>query len=271
MRHIIRVQAEEVVKANLKQERETNGALVTKQLDDLKKKIHDMELEVDTLKSENTRRQREIERLEYTNCKKQSVIDQLKIKLDNVEQEKHEQSVQIVGLPESKNEGDDTKQLTKVLKEKAGLKIKASDVVEMRRLGKRNELKIRNVIVRFKDKEIREKIYKERKKLIIPGNPTKSIYLNDSLTQHRQQLLYSARKLVKGKKLYAAWSQAGNILVRLKEDSSIIQVNDNNDLMTIKRDEFEPDKDDDSRRLPEETVSDVTHLSDYSYYCDSDM
>ncbi len=70
MRHIIRIQAEEVVKANLKQEKESNGAFVTKQLDDLKKKIHDIQLEVDTLKSENARQQREIERLEYTNCKK---------------------------------------------------------------------------------------------------------------------------------------------------------------------------------------------------------
>ncbi len=179
--------------------------------------------------------------------------------------------MQIVGLPESKDEGDDTKQLTKLLKEKTGLKIKVSDVVEMRRLGKKNEIKTRNVIATFREKEIREKIYKERKKLIIPGNPTKSIYLNDSLTQHRQQLLYVARKLVKGRKLYAAWSQAGNVLVRLKEDSSIIQVKDNKELMTIKRDEFEPDKHHDSRRQSGETVSDVTHLSDYSYYCDSDI
>ena len=59
--------------------------------------------------------------------------------------------------------------------------------------------------------------------------------------------------------------------MRLKEDSSIIQVNDNNDLMNLKGDEFEPDQDYDSNRHQEESVSDVTHLSGYSYYCDSDI
>ncbi len=95
-------------------------------------------------------------------------------------------------------------------------------------------MKTRNVIVSFKDKETRQKIFRERKKLIKEGNPSKSIYLNDSLTQHRQQLLYAARRLVKSRKLYAAWSQDGNILVRKLETSKITQVFDNDDSKRMK-------------------------------------
>ncbi len=276
MRHIIRVQAEEVTKAIMKQEKEESGALetsratmTTKEIDDLKKKLHDLQQDIDNLKSENVRRKREIERLEYTNSKKQTTIDDLKIKLDELEQERHQQSVQIVGLPENKNETDDIKQLTKVFKEKAGVKMKPSEVVEMKRLGKRSDKKTRNIIVKFKDQETRQKIYKERKKLITTGSPNKSVYVNDSLTQHRQQLLYAARQLVKQRKIYAAWSQAGNILVRKKEDSKIIHVRGNNDLMIIKSDEMDPEQE--SSHQPEETSSDLTHLSGYSYYCDSDI
>ncbi len=172
-----------------------------------------------------------------------------------------------MGLPETKDESDDLKQLTKVFKEKAGVKLKSTDVTEMRRMGKKNNTKPRNVILKFKDKQTKDKIYSDRKKLKQLGNPKKSIYLNDCLTHHRQQLLYSARQLVKGKKLYAAWSQHGNILVRKSEDSKIIQVLDNSDLMLVKTDEIDAEPGGQS----EDSASQMTHLSSYDYYCDSDI
>ncbi len=278
MRHVIRVQAAEVTKDIIRQEREKKSPLeanriemLSKQMDDLKKKLNDTQQEVDGLKAENVRRKREIERLEFTNSKKQAMIDDLRIKLDEIQQDKHEHSVQIVGFPENKSETDDIKNLTKVFKEKAGVKIKPTDIIEMRRRGKQNEKKTRNVILKFRDKATRQKIYNERKKLIIDGNPKKSVYVNDSLTQHRQELLYAARQLVKQKRLFAAWSQAGNILVRKTEDSSILQVRDHSDLTILKTGETEHVEDEDSSRQPEETSSEMTHLSGYSYYCDSDI
>ncbi len=65
---MIRVQAEEILKARLKQEfdNEFNNRM-SHQLEDLKKKIGDLENKVDTLKSENTKRKRQIERLEFSN------------------------------------------------------------------------------------------------------------------------------------------------------------------------------------------------------------
>ncbi len=265
---MIRVQAEDILKARLKQEFENEfNNRMSLQLGDLKKKIGDLEQEVDTLKSENAKRKRQIERLEYSNSKKQSVIDQLRTKIDEFEQEKYSTCVQIVGLPENKDESEDTKQLTKVFKEKAGVKIKSSDVVEIRRMGKKNHAKIRNIILKFKDKETKEKIYVERKKLMQVGNPRKSLYINDCLTQHRQQLLYSARQLVKEKKLYAAWSQHGNVLVRKTESSKITQVTDNTDLMIVKADESDVELTEQS----EDSNSQMTHLSSYDYYCDSDI
>ncbi len=68
----------------------------------------------------------------------------------------------------------------------------------------------------FPSKEMRDNIYNQRKKWIKPGNPSCSVY---SLMLHRQQLFFSARKLVKARKIYAAWSQQGNVLVKKEEDS----------------------------------------------------
>ncbi len=276
MRHIIRVQAKEIVRSILKEEKAKNDGNstineMTNQLGELTKKLADIKGEVESLRSENAKQRRQIERLEHLNFKNQSSIHKLKVKVDELDQEKHALSLQIVGLAESKDKADDIKQLAKVLKDKAGVKIKSADVIEMKRLGKQNDVKARNVIVSFKDKETRQKIFRERKKLITEGNPSKSVYLNDSLTQHRQQLLYAARRLVKARKLYAAWSQDGNILVRKLETSKITQVFDNDDLMVIKTDETQSDQDHETIDLSGEISSDVSHLSNYSFYCDSDI
>ncbi len=187
------------------------------------------------------KKERRIQRLEFENSKRQSEIHELKIMLDNLEQKDLDNRIQIVGLPETNDEKEDVKQLTKLTKDKLGVKIKSADIMNMHRLGKKkSDEKARNVIIEFKDKQTRETIYQQRKKLIKNRNAAGSIYLNDSLTVHRQQLLFAARKLVKSRKLFAAWSQQGNILIKEEEHSKIIQIRDNSDLMKIKLGNLEP-------------------------------
>ncbi len=232
----------------------------------MNKSLCDIEQQIDILKMENAKRELQIERLEYSNSTRQSEINALKLRLDEFEQEKHEACAEIVGFPENKDESDDIKQLTKVIKKQAGVKIKSSDVVEIRRLRKKSDGQTRNAIVKFKDKETKEKIGMQKRKLIKSGNPAKSVYLNDCLTQHRQQLLYSAQQLVKARILYAAWSQHGNILVKTRESSKIIQIHDFTDLMIAKTDETEHDHDRKTYNGPcEDTVSQMTHLSTCSH------
>ena len=92
-----------------------------------------------------------------------------------------------------------------------------------------------------------------------------NIYLNDRLTEHRQNVLYAARKLVKAQKIFAAWSQSGNILIRKTENSRIIQVEDHDNLRKIIDDQLLASSGGGSYS---ETIS---HLSDYSYDYESDM
>ena len=162
-------------------------------------------------------------------------------------------------------------------KDKLGIKLKPSDFAEVRRLGKRKELKTRNIVVKLKDKSLRDSIFNNRKKSITNPNPKNNIYINDRLTQHRQGLLYAARNLVKSKKLYAAWAQHGNILVRKEEDSNIIEVKDYDDLRCLKYDEDLQEECSDRTRQNSsiepsgDGMSIVTHLSDYEYFVDSDV
>ena len=173
-------------------------------------------------------------------------------------------------MSEGSDGSEDTKQLVKLSKEKLGIKLKPSDLEEVTRLGKKSDSKTRNVVVKFKDKSMRDKLFDSRKKSITDRNPKNNIYINDRLTQHRQHLLFAARKLVKSKNLFAAWAQRGNILIRKRENSRIIEVKDHGDLRefsTNQEDEEYPEKSSSSS----DNNSIMTHLSDYEYYVDSDV
>ena len=75
---------------------------------------------------------------------------------------------------------------------------------------------------------------------------------------------------MKSKRLFAAWAQHGNILIRKREDSRIIEVKDHGDLR-----EFTTNQEDEE--YPKNSFSSsnndsmMSHLSDYEYYVDSDI
>ncbi len=175
-------------------------------------------------------------------------------------------------MPEAKDDESDIKQFVKISKEKLGVKLKPSDIKEITRLGKRPDKGApRNVIIKFQEKAIRGKVYGQKKRLSINKDPKKNVYLNDHLTQHRQNLLYAARQLVKSKKIFAAWSQSGNILVKKTESSKILQVLDHIDLMKIKCRDEDMDSMEQSRTHDESlSIELCSHLSDYDFEFDSD-
>ncbi len=225
-----------------------------------KNKTEELEAEVNKLKSTE---KKERFKLEATFHEKQQKVRELKLKMDSFEQSQHKSSIQIVGLPESE---DDTKTIMKLSKEKLGVKLKTVDIKETTRLGKVQKTgKPRNIVVSFTSESSRNLVYKERKKLITSNDPMRNIYINDRLTEHRQNVLYAARKLVKSHRIFAAWSQGGNILVRKTESSSIIQVDDHESLRKIVDDQLSTSTD---KEIMSETL---THLSDYSFEYDSDM
>ncbi len=206
---------------------------------------------------------RERFKLEAAFHEKQQKVRELKLKMDSFEQDQHKASVQIVGMPENE---DDVKTFMKLSKEKLGVKLKSGDIGNVTRLGKIQKTgKPRSVVIKFRNESTRNLVYEQRKKLITNKDPNRNIYINDKLTEHRQNVLYASRKLVKAHKIFAAWSQAGNVLIRKTEGSKIIQVDDHENLRNVVEDQAR-------QSVSEEDNSEtLTHLSDYSFEYDSDM
>ncbi len=157
-------------------------------------------------------------------------------------QVKVKEVVQIVGLSEPMGETDDVSGVIKLAKEKMGITVLANEITETTRLGKKSQ-KPRDLLVKFKNKQAREKFYDLRKKTASSKEVNKNVYINDHLTRHRKQLFYSARQLFKRKLVVAAWTQQGNVLIRGVMNGPPIQIFSQKDLDQFRVEEILQDSD----------------------------
>ncbi len=277
LRNVIRAQAKDILQDMMDEkwnqiENNTTIQQMVKTL--VKSEIGELAEKVSNLTRECQKKQRQLERLEHECCQKDHQIKSLRLQLDELHQQTHDHSLQVVGLPEVESVADEMKQIIKLSKEKLHIKLKSGDF-EVTRLGKKKETKTRNTLLKFKDKSLRDKIFEHRKKTATNSSPSENIYFNDQLTKHRQNLLFTARNLVKSKKLFAAWAQQGNILIRKTESDKIVQVYDHDELKVITSNEGSTDSMEmirgNSLHTSDDRLSITTHISDYEYYVDSDV
>ena len=130
-KNIIRVQAKEVMKEVITQEvhRQVQSQLKEMSAAHEKSKKETTEM-IESLETEIGGIKRRVEKLEFSNAQKEAKIKDLLVKLDAAEQMKYDHSLQIVGLPEVKDDVEEAKQITKMGKE-LGIKIKSSDIEEI--------------------------------------------------------------------------------------------------------------------------------------------
>ncbi len=251
----------EQFKSSVKREIEKSHELCLKNMEDIaQRRTKNLEGEIKELREKEAR---EKVKLETELCKQQRFVDKLQVKIDSFEQRDYQSSVQVIGLPENEN---DTKAFIKMTKDKLGVKLKSSDV-ECTRMGKLNMSgKPRNLVVKFKDQSTRNEVYRHKKKLIMHKDPKRNVYINDKLTEHRQHVLYGARMCVKSHKLFAAWSQGGNILVRTTEKGKITQIHNHEDLRSL-MDNIPSTM----SRSDEDKSELLSHLSDYDFSYSSDI
>ncbi len=137
---------------------------------------------------------------------------------DAADQKSREKNLCFMGLPEEQDEERIKDRLIQLLKNQVGVTyIEPSDIEKIYWGSRFEGISSRRLIVCFTSKEMRDLVYQHRRRKLM--NPdTKTIYLHEDLTPLRQQLLYEARKLVKAKKIHAAWIECGNVMVQRTEE-----------------------------------------------------
>ena len=173
-RNIIRAQGKDILKemvedkwAKLKEENEMLKQWVKSETGILLKKVKELEEDnrekqrtIENLATDCKKKQRRLERIEHKFCQEDNQIKKLRLELDDLHQQTHDHSLQVVGMPEVESDADDIKQIIKISKDKLHIKLKSSDF-EVRRLGKKKESGTRNTLLKFKEKSLRDKIFEQ--------------------------------------------------------------------------------------------------------------
>ena len=151
-------------------------------------------------------------------------------KIDQLEQNSKANNIRIAGVKEEDGENIRSKVMNLVKNQMEIHNIEPQDIKDAGRMGKKSQAKTRDVLVKFNNSAIRELVYRKRKLLTSKNDP---LYINEDLTQYRSQLFYEARKIRKKGQIFGAWTQHGNVMVKLKQDDSPSVVSNHNHLKTM--------------------------------------
>lgn len=108
----------------------------------------------------------------------------------------------------------------KLCRETLGISIEPRDISVAHRLKPGSKDRFRPVIVKFATRRIRNMVYQAKKHL--RGTPenrsSNGIYISEHLTKETADLFFEARKMVKEKRIFAAWTQNCQVHIRMSAD-----------------------------------------------------
>ncbi len=232
--------------------------LMAKEISKLREKV--VNIEEDLLVFKDAQIQRVIATAEDNQesqahqAKKQKKIDDLfeniarisnqfnnaEVEIDDSRQRLKEKNVRIVGLPEMESEelSNSKEMIVQFSENHLRLSdLKLDDIEEVNRMGQKNNVKPRDIIIKFRDRAVRNKFYYHRRNLY-DHKTRKSyteVYMNEDLTQYRQRLYYDTRKLRNRAAIHAVWTSLGTIMVKLEESSAPVPIKTHRELANLLR------------------------------------
>lgn len=173
---------------------------------------------------------KKVEDLTQINKNYERKIKYLGRKFCELEKKSVENNIEIVGLKQVNNKKiEDT--VCEMFNE-VKIELKSEDIENIEKvIRKRNEKETEIIVVKLKNKSMKENIIKKKKVLY---EKKKEIFVQDQLTPYLRKLLWQAKS--KGNELNYKyiWCQHGNILMRKLDGGKIIQITDEEDLKNLK-------------------------------------
>lgn len=171
-----------------------------------------------------------MERMTEENLRLRKQVAELEVRLDECEQYSRSNTVEILGLPENKQE--DVYTLVEKVCGNLDVIITRNDIDVCHRLGKRQGVdRPAGVIVRFVRREIKQKLLEKRriKRNFSTANlgydgPAEPVYINESLSPGKRKLLAAARAAKKEKNYTFLWVRNGKIFMRKNQGDSVIVI-----------------------------------------------
>ncbi len=143
-------------------------------------------------------------------------------------------------MDEEEDEDLKTK-VTSLVRNRLQVGMESEDIKDIGRMGKKRD-KVRDILIKFRSKTIRDKIYTKRK-LLRQDESDNMIFINEDLTNQRSKLFFEARKLRRREKIFGTWTQAGNIMIKVKESDQPCAVKQYHELAKLVQNETQAETD----------------------------
>jgi hypothetical protein len=203
----------------------------------LKKHLESLSIAVRELKADNVRLAKQCESTVKENERLQKVVDVHSRRLDDIESYSRSDNLIIRGLPERSaaerasdapplsgdrpnlRESHESVEATALefFNSTLGVKVSPQDISIAHRIKAGPKEKIRPIIVRFNNRKTRIAVLRAKKTL---KDATDKIYISEHLTKTASDLFFTARKLLREKKVFGTWTQNGQVFVRFSPDPS---------------------------------------------------
>ena len=156
--------------------------------------------------------------------------------LNDLEQYTRRDSVEIRGIPlPEESQEEDTNEIVLQLSQKMGIPLERKDISVSHRIRRRS-LVDPAIIVKFVRREVRERLYRTRKRLKsittadFGFSVEKKIFINESLTPKNKELFKDCLRFKKDNNFKFLWTNAGKIFLRRNADSPVILINSSADI-----------------------------------------
>ena len=145
-------------------------------------------------------------------------VSKLESKVEELEQHGRRDSLRIAGIPENKEHDDTDTAILNICQAIAvDPPVQPSDIAVSHRLGKLQDGKTRQVIVKFATRNVRERVYSAKKNIKTARTTDaslKNVYINEDLTKYRANLAKEARDMRNSGLISDTWTQYGKILIK---------------------------------------------------------
>ena len=203
--------------------------------DFLSNKYDELKTEFKQLNVINSKQEKELCNLKKNSIELKNNANHKREKFDNLEQYGRRQNLEFVGIPYEKNEN--LNQIVSDLAEKIGVPIKDEDIFIAHRLKASQNAKPEkppNVIVRFTNQRIRNKIYQSRSaaKSInnFPVQQMTRFFINENLTNAKKELFWQTKERARELGYHYIWTNNGKIYIRKGQEYDSIIINNESDI-----------------------------------------
>ncbi|XP_054259215.1 uncharacterized protein LOC128983961 [Macrosteles quadrilineatus] len=180
--------------------------------------------------------EQELKKLRETLVEKDKEILELKIQVNKLEQYGRNKNLEVNEVAEVK--GENVEVVMKIA-EKFGVQLEERDIEIAHRLPKtKTEQRPANIIVQFANRKVRNRLLEARKKVVtnaeVTGHHGGRIYISENLSFYYRNLLKTAKDKAKSLNYKYIWYKYGAVRVRKEDNSKVIVIDTEEDLVKIK-------------------------------------